>query len=237
MAILERKTSTQIVEGLTCASCMAAFLAVWFDRISIYRNYRWRDSSNIFGSNMAPEAISECLIFLGDHAPRPPHPQLVHTKVLGLTTGLGRTTGPGLQDWDGLRDRDYIQWPCQSKTAGSGPAKQLFPILKIYWRSLHNVFSPILLIRLSVQCLAVVLLVSSPIPRPLPHFILHRSSTDSRVLEGGNFNILLDNRSLESIATFIYSESIPVNTVLCVSLSDEFYQKKWYSRKDIHTTT
>ena len=47
-----------------------------------------------FVPNMASEAISECLIFLGEHAPRPP-------SLLTLT----RT-----------------QWPYQSKTVGAGPA-------------------------------------------------------------------------------------------------------------------
>ena len=94
MAILECETSVQIGEGLTCARTWRSFLAARFDCFSSYRNYRWGDSGSIFGSNMASEAISECLIskiLLGEHAPTPP----------SLFT-LKRT-----------------QWPYQSKIAGS----------------------------------------------------------------------------------------------------------------------
>ena len=84
MATLERETSARRARklggggggGLTCARrAWQSFLAARFDRFSSYRNYRWGDSSSIFGPNMASEAISECLIlkiFLGEHAPRPP---------------------------------------------------------------------------------------------------------------------------------------------------------------------
>ena len=44
------------------AWCVVVILAARFDRFSSYRNYRWGDFSSIFGSNMASEAISECLI-------------------------------------------------------------------------------------------------------------------------------------------------------------------------------
>ena len=51
-----------------------------------------------FVSNMASEAISECLIlkiFLGEHAPRPPYSLFTLTRT---------------------------QWPYQSKIVGAGPA-------------------------------------------------------------------------------------------------------------------
>ena len=104
MAILERETSAQIGGGgggaNMRASCVAVISAARFDRFSSYRNYRWGDSSSIFGPNMVSEAISECLIlkiFLGEQAPRPPDPPSLFA--------LRRT-----------------QWPYQSKIADSGPA-------------------------------------------------------------------------------------------------------------------
>ena len=53
----------QFGEGLTYTHrAWGSFLAARFDRFSSYRNYRWGDFSSIFGTNMASEAISDCLI-------------------------------------------------------------------------------------------------------------------------------------------------------------------------------
>ena len=93
------------------ARTVAFISGSWFGRFPSKRNYRWGDSSSIFGPNMASEAISEVLIlkiFLEQqHAPSPPS----------------------------LFTLKRMQWRYQFKIAGSGPEHQPPKALLINWNS------------------------------------------------------------------------------------------------------
>ena len=61
IAIHVHEVSAEIGEGLMCVSSEAVISGSSVHS-SRYRNYRWGDSSSIFGPNMASKAISERLI-------------------------------------------------------------------------------------------------------------------------------------------------------------------------------
>ena len=70
---MERETSAQIWEGLTCTKCWceAGSSVQSLQKASLAAEttgcrFLWH-----FGPKMTSEAISECLNFIGEHAPRP----------------------------------------------------------------------------------------------------------------------------------------------------------------------
>ena len=100
MAIFQRETSAHIGEGLTCEKknlCEAVISGslVQLLQASLAAGTTGGRFQQHFGPNMTLEAILECLIFLGEHAPRP---------LLKLCVA-----------------HPSSQWPFQSKIAGSSP--------------------------------------------------------------------------------------------------------------------